>query len=129
MASIDVGRLPVIDARDRTVLGVLRRGDVVQAYQRGISRSLGVQQRAAASRLRDLAGVGFVEVVVGAGSPVADAAVRDIAWPDRTVLASVRRDGEVVVPTGETVLAVGDELVVLTAQGERIQELVAGDSP
>jgi chloride channel protein, CIC family len=90
MASLDVGRVPVLDPIDRRVVGVFRRGDVVRAYQRGITRSLGSQQRAQAGRLRDLSGVRFIELVVTPDSPLADARVRDVRWPRNTVLTSVR---------------------------------------
>lgn len=126
MASLDVGRVPVIDPSDRRVLGVLRRADVVRAYQRGISRSLGSQQRAEAGRLRDLTGVRFVEVVVGADSPLVNTAVRDVEWPGNTVLTSVRRDGQVLVPTGDTVLHAADELVVLTGHSDELTAMVTG---
>jgi chloride channel protein, CIC family len=126
MASLDVGRIPVIDGVSREVVGILRRADIVRGYQRGISRSLGVQQRASTGRLRDLAGVGFIEVVVDAGSPLAGAAVRDITWPERSVLTSIRRHGEVVVPTGSTEIQPNDELVVLTADGDAIRTLATG---
>jgi chloride channel protein, CIC family len=126
MADLDVGRLPVIDPTTRTVVGMLRRSDVVRAYRRGINRSLGAQQRADASRLRDLAGVRFVEVVVDPGSEVAGKAVSQVRWPERTVLTSVRRAGEVIVPTGSTVLEAGDEVVVLTADGGAVRGLVGG---
>ncbi|GGI04220.1 chloride channel protein [Egicoccus halophilus] len=125
MASLDVGRLPVVDGHTRQVVGVLRRADVVRAYQRGIARSVGAQQRAASGRLRDLAGVGFVELVLQPGSPMAGCAVRDVTWPQRSVLTSVRRAGTVVVPSGDTVLEAGDELVVLTGQPDALRELAA----
>ncbi len=127
MASLDVGRIPVLDPVTREVVGILRRADIVRGYQRGISRSLGVQQRASTGRLRDLAGVGFVEVVVDGGSPMAEQAVRDIPWPERSVLTSIRRAGEVLVPTGTTVIEPGDELVVLTADGDAIQRLATAE--
>jgi chloride channel protein, CIC family len=129
MASLDIGRVPVIDPVDRRVLGVFRRADVVRAYQRGITRSLGAQQRAEAGRLRELTGVRFVEVVVGSRSGIADTAVRDVTWPPNTVLTSVRRDGEVLVPTGATVLQPDDELVVLTDEGDALRQLVAEPAP
>lgn len=127
MASLDVGRIPVLDPVTREVVGILRRADIVRGYQRGISRSLGVQQRASTGRLRDLAGVGFVEVVVDRGSPLANEAVRDITWPERSVLTSIRRHGDVVVPSGTTVVEPGDELVVLTADGDAIRTLATAD--
>ncbi|MFO7960195.1 MAG: chloride channel protein [Nitriliruptoraceae bacterium] len=129
MASLDIGRVPVLDPIDRRVVGVFRRADVVRAYQRGITRSLGSQQRAQAGRLRDLSGVRFVEVVVAPDSPLADALVRDVRWPPKTVLTSIRRSGEVVVPTGDTQLRGGDELVVLTGQGDDLTKLVTQSQP
>ncbi len=129
MASLDVGRVPVLDPIDRRVVGVFRRADVVRAYQRGITRSLGSQQRAQAGQLRDLSGVRFVEVVVAPDSPLADALVRDVHWPAKTVLTSIRRAGEVVVPTGDTQVRAGDELVVLTGQGEDLTELISRRQP
>lgn len=129
MASLDVGRIPVLDPIDRRVVGVFRRADVVRAYQRGITRSLGSQQRAQAGRLRDLSGVRFVEVVVTPDSPLADALVRDVRWPPKTVLTSIRRGGDVVVPTGDTRLQAGDELVALTGQGDEVTQLVTGSQP
>jgi chloride channel protein, CIC family len=82
-----------------------------------------VQQRQASGRLRDLTGVRFVELVVEEGSPVAGAAVRDVTWPERTVLTSVRRAGDVLVPKGTTVLEPGDELVALTGHGDEVRRL------
>jgi chloride channel protein, CIC family len=126
MGSIDVGRLPVIDPVSRRVVGLVRRQDVVRAYQRGIDRSLGAQQRAATGRLRDLAGVRFVELVVDRGAPVEGQAVRDVTWPERSVVTSIRRGGEVVVPDGDTVLIAGDELVVLTGDADAVRAVVTG---
>ena len=123
MADVDVGRLPVIDPVTRRVLGMLRRSDIVRAYQRGIARSLGAQQRAEAGRLRNLAGVRFVEVIVSEVSPLAGSRVQEVDWPERSVVASVRRNGEVLVPRGDTMLRAGDELVVLTGNGSAIRSL------
>jgi chloride channel protein, CIC family len=118
MGSIDVGRIPVIDERTRKVLGLLRRGDIVHAYQRGIDRSLSAQQRNQADRLRDLTGVRFVELVLDTDAPAVGRTVAEIRWPERTVVTSIRRGGQVVVPQGTTMLEAGDELVVLTGRGE-----------
>jgi Trk K+ transport system NAD-binding subunit len=40
--------------------------------------------------------------------------VKEVAWPEGSTLVSVRRDRDVVVPTGNTVLRAGD---VVTAFG------------
>lgn len=114
MAALDVGRVPVVERGTNRYLGVMRRADVVRAYQRGLNRHLGDQQRLASQPLRDLGGVEFVELAMRDGAVATGQRVRDVAWPPRTVLTSIRRAGQIVMPTGDTVLRPGDEVVVLT---------------
>jgi len=131
MASIDVGRLPVVAPEDHgRFVGLVRRADVVKAYQRAVTRGLGAQQRQASSRLRNLAGATFVELIVREGAPVAGRAVREVSWPTRTILTSIRRGGDLVLPSGDTVLEIGDEVVVLTDSDTTadVRGLIAGES-
>lgn len=114
MAALDIGRVPVIERGSNRLLGLMRRADVLRAYQRGLNRHLSDQQRIASQRLRDLAGVTFLELTVDPEAMAAGRAVRDISWPPRTVLTSIRRLGRIVMPTGDTVLEPGDEVVVLS---------------
>ncbi len=116
MAALDIGRVPVIERGTNQLLGLMRRADVLRAYQRGLDRHLGDQQRIASQRLRDLAGVSFLEVTVTPDAMAAGRQVRDVTWPQRTVLTSIRRMGRIVMPTGDTVLEPGDEVVVLADQ-------------
>ncbi|MGH3666354.1 MAG: CBS domain-containing protein [Egibacteraceae bacterium] len=124
MATLDVGRLPVVASDDHSRLVGIRRADVVQAYRRALSRSLGVQQQGTSSRLKDLWGTQPAELVVDAGAPVAGQHIRDVTWPSRTLLTSIRRDGQMLTPVGDTQLLAGDEVVVLTAR-EATQDLRA----
>jgi len=132
MGSLDVGRLPVVAAEDHSrLVGMIGRADVVKAYQRAVTRSLGVQQRQQSSRLRDLAGTQFVELLAAADAEATGRAVRDVAWPPRTILTSVRRRGEAIMPNGDTVLEPGDEVVVLTGvdAADEVRRLIAGAAP
>ena len=130
MGSLDVGRLPVVDATDHgRLVGMVRRRDLVTAYQRAVTRSLGVQRRKDQSRLRDLGGARFVELTVATRAPAANRAVREIDWPARTVLTAVQRRGELVMPRGDTVLRPGDAVTVL-ADGdlaEDVRKLLRGE--
>ena len=122
MATLDVGRLPVVAKNDHSrLVGMMRRVDVVKGYQRAITRSMGAQQRRQSAQLRDLVGATFVEFVLAEGAPAAGQAVRDVDWPKSTVLTAVRRGGEAIMPNGSTVLQPGDELVVLTDRDAREQ--------
>ena len=115
MATMDVGRLPVVAQENHSKLvGMMRRVDLVQAYQRAITRSLGAQHRQQSSKLRDLVGATFVELLLAEGASAAGRTVREIDWPRSTILTAVRRRGDVIMPNGDTTLEAGDELVILT---------------
>jgi chloride channel protein, CIC family len=132
MAAIDVGRLPVVAAEDHSrLVGLVRRADVVAAYERALTRSLGAQQRKKSASLRDLAGTQFVELVVAPDAAAAQRAVRDIDWPPRTILTAVRRHGDSITPNGDTVLEAGDEVVVITGPDstEAVHRLLTGAEP
>ena len=116
MAALDIGRVPVIEHGSNRLVGLMRRADVLRAYQRGLNRHLGDQQRIASERLRDLAGVTFLELTVDPDAMASGQQVREVTWPERTVLTTIRRMGRVVMPTGDTVLEPGDDVVVLTDQ-------------
>lgn len=117
MASLDVGRLPVVSPEDHgRLVGLLRRSDLVGAYQQAVARTVKDQHREATSRVRDLMGVRFVEIPVESGASVDGAEVREVSWPPSTVLTSIRRSGDVIVPRGDTTLRGGDEIVAITSE-------------
>lgn len=130
MGSLDVGRVPVVDPGDpQRLVGLVRRSDLVEAYRKAVARSMAEQQRRESSRLRDLAGVHFVELSVDEQAPASGRAIRDVDWPERTILTSLRREGRVVMPHGDTVLRPGDEVVVLTDPDvtDRVRALLSGE--
>ncbi len=124
MANLDVGRLPVVDTATGRVVGVFRRADVVRAYDRGIERTVADRLSGEAGRLRDVTGLEAVRLVVAAGSQVADARVREVAWPERTILTGVQRGSEAIVPAGDTRLAADDVVVALTGDPDALRGLL-----
>jgi len=59
----------VIDRRNpRRLVGLIRRSDIVRAYQVGISRRLDLQERADKLRLGKLAGTESIEIAVEPGT-------------------------------------------------------------
>jgi CIC family chloride channel protein len=128
MANLDIGRLPVVDEAGR-VVGVFRRADVVRAYDRGIERSVGERMSRDAGRLRDVTGLQAVQLVVAEGSVVAGSLVKDVRWPERTILTGVRRGREAIVPEGGTPLLAEDAVVALTAHPEELRALLRTVSP
>ncbi|MFH1046442.1 MAG: NAD-binding protein [Candidatus Omnitrophota bacterium] len=70
----------------------------------------------------------IVRVDLPKDSPVIDKQVQDIQLPRDSVLVSIVRKDEVVVPKGNTVLKAGDDIVALTLIGNEPQllELLIG---
>ena len=123
MSSRDVGRLPVVARENpRKLLGLLRRADVIHAYDLALTRRVTQRHQEQAVRLDALtpSNVEVADIAVETGAPVVDKAMKDIPFPLESVIASVRRGGQVFIPRGETVLRAGDILVVV-AGGEAYQ--------
>jgi CIC family chloride channel protein len=119
----DVGRLPVVDREDpRRLVGVLRRRDVIRAYNVGIMRRLDAQQRTERLRLGKIGDTEFVEIEIGAESPVVGRKLEETRLPQECTLVSIRRGRNVVIPHGDTVLGAGDKVVAF-ATGECAVEL------
>ncbi|WP_318530867.1 ClC family H(+)/Cl(-) exchange transporter [Lacticaseibacillus daqingensis] len=60
-----------------------------------------------------------LELPVFEGSTLEGMQVRDFAWPKQTLLMSIRRGEESVLPHGDTVIRAGDTLVLLTDASKR----------
>jgi trk system potassium uptake protein TrkA len=67
-------------------------------------------------RLMSLAGdrAGLFEVNLASDSPAAGRSVEELRMPRGSSVVAVLRDRNVIVPRGDTVLAAGDEVLVLT---------------
>ncbi|HEY5890071.1 MAG TPA: chloride channel protein, partial [Acidimicrobiia bacterium] len=115
MAVLGVGRLPVVDEHDPSVLvGLFRREDAVRAYHEalGTSTDHGLERARLAQRVDP--GAGYYEFRIPPGSMADHKVVGEVVWPEGSTLVSVRRDRNVLVPTGKTKLEAGD---VVTAFG------------
>ena len=117
MAPRDLSRLPVVSRDDpRHLLGVIRRNDIVRAYEVGVLRQEQARHRAQAIQAVNDARVEFVEVKISPGSLASGFTLAQIDLPRAAVLVSIRRGHELVIPHGDTRLEPGD---VVTALCER----------
>ena len=117
MAPRDLSRLPVVTREDqRRLLGVVRRNDIVRAYEVGALRREEARHHAERTRAVSDARAEFVDVPLAADSPAIGKTVAEMGLPRAAVLVSVRRGRELLIPRGDTRLLVGD---VVTALCER----------
>jgi Trk K+ transport system NAD-binding subunit len=114
MSRGDVGRLPVVARSDAgQLLGLLRRTHIIRAYEAALARRTALRSQAQNVRMGAVTGVEVVEIAVAAGSACAGMRLRDLDWPAQSVIAAIRRRGQVIVPHGSTTIQAGDVLAVL----------------
>ncbi len=64
-------------------------------------------------RLRH-ANLHVVEVTLAAGSAIAGRPLHELHLPPNSIISLIVREGQVIIPSGQTSLAVGDDVVALT---------------
>ncbi len=70
----------------------------------------------------------IVEERIPAGAPVVGRALKDLTLPESCVIVAILRDGDLVVPRGNTTFEADDEVLALTdrAGAETLQAMVSG---
>lgn len=120
----DIGRLPVVDPRHpKRILGMLRRSDVIRAYEVALSKRAALRHRARQVRLGEVGRVDVHEITIEPGAHCIGFRVRDIAWPRDCVIATIRRGRRLLIPRGETALLAHDVLAVVAEEGEALQQV------
>jgi CIC family chloride channel protein len=114
MAPRDLGRLPVVARTDpQKLLGVVRRNDILRAHELGVVRRFEARAYADQTQLSSNRDTRFIELVITPESAAANNTVADLDVPRDTVIVSVRRGSQVLIPRGDTRLQVGDVVIAL----------------
>jgi CIC family chloride channel protein len=113
MGTRGLGRLPVV-ARDNPhrLAGMIRRGDIIRAYNIAVARRGELRHRAARMQMHNEDGTEFIEMTLGEGDAAVGKSVKEVAslLPDDCILISIRRDEHTLFPHGNTILRVGDHI-------------------
>ena len=117
MAPRDLSRLPVVSREDpRRLVGMVRRNDIVRAYEVGVVRREEVRRRSTLASPETAAHAEFIDVALVEGACAVGKTVAQLKLPRESVLVSIRRGHELLIPRGDTLLRAGD---VVTALCER----------
>ena len=105
----EVPWLPVVE--DGQLRGRVGLRGIVRTYKETLGRGV--------RRVTDLPPeTTLLEAEVPAGSPLVAKSLAEARLPPATLVISLLRDGTVSYPRGDTVIAAGDRLTVLTAKGQ-----------
>jgi NhaP-type Na+/H+ and K+/H+ antiporter len=113
MGANDVGRLPVVDEKNQSIVGIIRRHDIMDAYNMAIIRKLQNQHQAEQIRLNTLTGAEVLEYHIKQDSPLVGRLLRDIQLPPESLVASITRNGKLIVPHGNSYFRIGDIITVI----------------
>ncbi len=119
------GRLPVIAREDpKHLLGLIQRRDIIESYRIALTKRAAIQQRTQRMKMRNIDGTEFVELRLAEDSSAVGKTIGAIAGnlPHESILISIRRDGKVLIPHGETRLQVGDQITAFT-RSEDVEKL------
>jgi CIC family chloride channel protein len=113
MGTRDVGRLPVVEQEgSRRLVGMVRRSDIIRAYNQAIAQRAQHQHRAQVLRLGQLDSAGFTHIDIPPHSPIVGQRVSEIDLPEECLIVSIRRGRRLLVPHGYTVLQGGDKVTL-----------------
>jgi len=125
MGTRGLGRMPVVAREDPyDLLGMIRRADIIRAYDLALSRRDEMKDRT--GRIQQLEQVDeteFVEIYLKEGDPVIGRPLQEIAsqLPEDCVLISIERNGRVTIPHGDTIFQVGDHITAYTRHEDAAQ--------
>jgi CIC family chloride channel protein len=117
MAPRDISRLPVVSRENpRQLLGMVRRNDIVRAYEVGATRQEEGRLQTSQARVKEVSGFGTIEMRIESGSISAGKKLSEIPWPREAVVVSVKRARKSFIPRGSLVLEAGDHISLLSEQ-------------
>jgi chloride channel protein, CIC family len=125
----DVGRLPVVKrGSEHQLVGVVRRKDIIQAYNLAIVQRAQHQSRADRQRLGKIIDSKFIELDLPSTSPVIGSRISEIKLPEDCLIVSIQRGRKLFIAHGYSVLEEGDQLTVITREdvAQKVMEILLG---
>ena len=128
----DISRLPVVESEgSRQLVGVVRRADIIRAYNYAIVKRAHHQHRTEVLRLGKLDSAGFEHIPIPPHSPIIGQSIGEIDLPDNCLIVSVRRGRKLYVAHGNTVLQAGDQVTIFADQEcqPKVHQRLTGEPP
>jgi CIC family chloride channel protein len=125
MSRLDIGRIPVVlKEAPSHLVGVLRRSDIISAYNLAVERRVQQRHSEQTDRLDAITSdsLEVVDIQIQPQAQIVGKMIKEIAFPRDCIIVSVRRGHKTIVPHGETLLGANDKLVVV-AEDDALREM------
>jgi CIC family chloride channel protein len=116
-AARDVRQVPVVRREaPRTVVGMLRRSDIVRSYSAGVVRRTERTRQMNSEVLKAPGDLEMIEIMLDRDSPLVGQMVHQLELPADCVLTTVHTDSEPMVPRQNLILQSGMRLTFLASR-------------
>jgi len=113
----DVGRLPVVKQEDEgELVGVIRRKDIIQAYNLAIIKRSQHQHQQHVLRLGKLVKSEFTHIKIPPTAAVVGKRIIDIDLPEECLIVSVHRGRKLFIAHGYSTIRAGDKLTLFASE-------------
>ncbi len=115
MAPRDLSRVPVVSRENpRKLVGLIRRNEIVRAYELGM-----VRRGFALGHLPGLPqGTSEAQFPIPPDAPIVGKTLAELHIPENFLVIHIHRNGESIVPHGNTRLQAGDVVTLLARDGD-----------
>ena len=125
----DVGRLPVVKrGAEQQLVGVVRRKDIIQAYNTAIIQRARHQSRSERQQLGKIIDSEFLELEIPPQASVLGKRVSEIQLPDDCLIVSIQRGRKLYIAHGYSTLESGDVLTVISSESsaDEVRKILRG---
>lgn len=133
LAVRQVNKLPVVSRQDpQRVVGVVRRRDIIKAYNIALARRMSHPGAPTSVHLQPTDQAEFLEVELLKESPAVGVSLASLGarLPHDCVIVAIRRHGTLLIPHGDTVLQTGDLLTAFLRHSDEsaLRHCLLGDA-
>ncbi len=118
MSARGIASMPVVHREDPyKLVGLLKRRNILKAYNVALSKRSDFKKRQAKIKEYHKDENEIVEIPLGPNDPVIGKSIKEIAksLPKDCILVSIKRDGHLIMPHGDTIFQPGDIITALVA--------------
>lgn len=113
------GCVPVVsESKKNVLLGVLRRIDIIRAYNKAVTNRAQDQHHQEILNIRKLDTTGLSEIIIRKSSPNVGKRIKELDIGKESLIVSIRRSGRLRIVKGETILQAGDKVTIFSEKQE-----------